>query len=62
MAARSPGIIVMDRRRPVAKMVPFKSGDEGGTFAERRLVAGFARLPKSEHDSTRGIAEDRERA
>ena len=63
---RKPGhagnIVVMDRRRPVAKLVPFTTEDEGVSFADRPLVKGFSALPKMRHDSTRYLSEDRERA
>jgi antitoxin (DNA-binding transcriptional repressor) of toxin-antitoxin stability system len=61
-AADAGGIVVMDRRRPVAKLVAFAPEDGGTSFANRRLVKGFAALPKSAHDSTRYVSEDRERA
>ena len=61
-AAHSGNIVVMDRRRPVAKLVPFTAADEGRSFADRPLVKGFSTLPKSRHDSTPYLSEDRERA
>jgi antitoxin (DNA-binding transcriptional repressor) of toxin-antitoxin stability system len=61
-AARAGGIVVMDRRRPVAKLVSFTPEDQGKPFADRCLIKGFAELPKSSHDSTRYLSEDRERA
>jgi prevent-host-death family protein len=61
-AAHSGDIVVMDRGRPVAKLVPFKAGDEGKSFADRTLVKGFSALPKLRHDSTHGLSEDRDRA
>jgi antitoxin (DNA-binding transcriptional repressor) of toxin-antitoxin stability system len=56
------GIVVMERRRPIAKLVPLMPEDQGGAFAGRPLVKGFSALPKSSHDSARHLAEDRERA
>ena len=61
-AAHSGNIVVMDRRRPVAKIVPFTKEDEGTSFASRALVKGFPELPKIRHDSARYLTEDRERA
>ena len=61
-AAHAEGIAVLDRGRPVAKLVPFFPEDEGGGFARRPLVKGFAALPKTGHDSTRYLSEDRDRA
>jgi antitoxin (DNA-binding transcriptional repressor) of toxin-antitoxin stability system len=61
-AASAGGIVVMDRRRPVAKLVSFAPEDQRKSFAARRLVKGFSALPKSSRDSTRYLEEDRERA
>ena len=61
-AALTGNIVVMDRRRPVAKLVPFTLADAGKSFAIRPLVQGFAELPKMRHDSTDYLSEDRERA
>jgi antitoxin (DNA-binding transcriptional repressor) of toxin-antitoxin stability system len=60
-AGHSGSIVVMDRKRPVAKLVSFTSEDEGRAFADRPLVKGFSALPKLRHDSTRYLAEDRDR-
>jgi antitoxin (DNA-binding transcriptional repressor) of toxin-antitoxin stability system len=61
-AAQSGGIVVMDRRRPVAKLVSFTPDDQGKAFADRRLLKGFAELPMSSDDSTVYVSEDRDRA
>lgn len=61
-AAHTGNIVVMDRSRPIAKLVPFTTEDEGKPFADRLLVKGFSEIPKVRHDSTRYISEDRERA
>jgi antitoxin (DNA-binding transcriptional repressor) of toxin-antitoxin stability system len=61
-AAHAGNIVVMDRRRPIAKLVPFTTEDEAMPFAARPLVKGFSALPKVRNDSTRYLAEDRERA
>ena len=61
-AAHAGGIVVLDRRRPVAKLVSFTPEDQGKAFVDRRLVKGFAALPKSPRDSTRYLSEDRDRA
>jgi len=60
-ATQMGNIVVMDRRRPVVKLVPFTAEDAGKSFAERPLVKGFSALPRSRHDSTRYLSEDRER-
>ena len=61
-AARSGGLVVLDRRLPVARILPFTEGAQGKNFGERPLVGGFAALPRIGHDSTRYLSEDRERA
>ena len=60
-AAHSESIVVMDRRRPVAKMVPFTAEDQEMPFSDRPLVKGFSSLPKLPHDSTVFLSEDRDR-
>lgn len=61
-AARTGGVVVLERGEPVAKIVPFDGNDLSSSFSMRKLVKGFAALPKIPHDSTRYISEDRERA
>ena len=61
-AADMESIVVMDRRRPVAKLVPFTLEDQGIPFGDRPLVKGFSSLPKLPHDSTVFLSEDRDRA
>jgi len=61
-AVQAGGIVVMDRKRPVAKLVPFTPADQGNDFADRPLANGFGLLPKMHHDSTLHLSEDRERA
>lgn len=46
---------------PDCQEVPFEPSDLGTPFAERRLVQAFAELPPVAGDSTRFIAEDRDR-
>ena len=59
-AAEWGRIIVKDRGRPVATILPYKDSEHGHTpFAERRLVPGFAALPTMPGDCTEGISEDR---
>jgi antitoxin (DNA-binding transcriptional repressor) of toxin-antitoxin stability system len=61
-AADAESIVVMDRRRPVAKLVPFTLEDQGIPFGDRPMVKGFSNLPKLSHDSTVFLSEDRDRA
>ncbi len=52
------GLLVLDRGRPAARLVP--ADDEVGIdFSQRRLVRGFDRLPELSVDSARLLEEDR---
>ena len=61
-AAQTDGVVVLERGEPIAKIVPFNENDTRVSFSKRKLVKGFAGLPKIRHDSARYISEDRERA
>lgn len=61
-AAHAGNIVVMDRKRPIAKLIPFTPEDAGTAFADRPLVKGFSALPKLPHDSTKYLSEDRGRS
>ena len=61
-ATHAGNIVVTDRNRPIARLIPFTTEDEGMSFADRPLVRGFAALRKLRHDSARYVSEDRERA
>jgi antitoxin (DNA-binding transcriptional repressor) of toxin-antitoxin stability system len=61
-AADAESIVVLDRRRPVAKLVPFTLEDKGIPFGDRPMVKGFSSLPKLPDDSTVFLSEDRDRA
>ena len=61
-AARAEGIVVLERGRPVAKIMPFTEDDRGTLFSDRTLVNGFSDLPLTRHDSAEYISEDRDRA
>ena len=60
-AALRDGIVVLDRKQPIARIIPFSEADTGKSFAERPLVKGFARMPRREMDSARFISDDRDR-
>ena len=51
----------MDRRHPVAKIIPFSESEMGKSFSERALVKGFGRIARRAVDSSRLISEDRDR-
>lgn len=60
-AVRHEGIVVLDRKHPVARIVPFREGDTGPSFADRRLVKGFEKIGQHKGDSAGFISEDRDR-
>jgi antitoxin (DNA-binding transcriptional repressor) of toxin-antitoxin stability system len=60
-AARHEGIVVLDRKLPVATIVPFREADTGIAFSARQLVKGFSKMRRLKGDSMRGISEDRDR-
>ncbi len=60
-ASRDEGIVVMDRRQPVAKIIPFSEAEMGKTFSQRTFVKGFERIKYRDVDSGRFISEDRDR-
>lgn len=55
-------LVVTDRGRPVATLVPYEPADLGTPFAQRRVLPAFADLPPVAGDSTRFVAEDRDRS
>ena len=60
-ASRDEGIIVMDRRQPVAKIIPFSEAEIGKSFSERPLVKGFEGIKYRDIDSGVFVSEDRDR-
>ena len=51
-------IVVLDRGRPTARLVPFET-PRATPFSQRKLVDGFAELPRIDADSGRLLEEDR---
>ena len=60
-AAQEERVVVTDRGRPVASLVPFRREDAGPAFAERKLLPEFEALPTFSGDSSRYVSEDRDR-
>jgi len=54
----SEPIVITERGRPVATLVPFVK-PPAKSFRDRRLVAGFAELKSINSDSGRYLEEDR---
>jgi prevent-host-death family protein len=59
--ASNERIVVTDRGRPIAAIVPYSSADATISFASRRETDAFLRLPRVNHDSTRTVSQDRDR-
>ncbi|MFM8788314.1 MAG: hypothetical protein ACKOEI_00370, partial [Chthoniobacterales bacterium] len=57
-ARRTRGLLVLDRGRPVVRLVPVEDL-AGIDFSQRKLVRGFDRLPKLSVDSARLLEGDR---
>lgn len=60
-AARGEGVVVTDRGRPVASLLPFREGDAGRSFRDRILLPEFEALSAVPGDSTADVSDDRDR-
>ena len=60
-AARGEGVIITERGRPVASLVPFRAGDTARSFRERRVLPEFDALPAISGDAGAYVSEDRDR-
>jgi len=61
-AAGGSSVVVTDRGRPVASLVPYEPMPESTPFGARRLLPEFTALSRSSGDATAIISEDRDRA
>jgi prevent-host-death family protein len=61
-AASGAAVVVTDRGRPIATLVPYQAAEAGTPFSARRLLPDFAALSRAPGDSTTTISEDRDRA
>ena len=60
-AASGEGVVVTERGRPVAPLLPFREGDAGRSFRDRILLPEFETLPAIPGDSTADVSGDRDR-
>ena len=60
-AALGEGVVITDRRRPVASLLPVRPGDLSTPFRERRTSPGFDALPPVPGDAGEYVSEDRDR-
>lgn len=59
--ARGEGVVVTDRGRPVASLMPLREGHRDGSFQQRIVSPQFDTLPAVPGDSTADVSEDRDR-
>lgn len=60
-AARGEGVVITERGRPVASLIPFNEGNLSRSFRERNVLPEFDALPEVTGDATVYISEDRDR-
>ena len=60
-AARGEGVVITERGRPVASLMPFREGDAGRAFRERKVLPEFDALPVVPGDAASFVSEDRDR-
>lgn len=61
-AALGEGVVITDRGRPLASIIPVRPDDLSTPFADRRTLPEFDALPVTGGDATEHVSEDRERA
>ena len=60
-AARGEGVVITERGRPVASLIPFEEGHAVRSFRERQVLPEFDALPEVSGDATAYVSEDRDR-
>lgn len=60
-AARGDSVVVTDRGRPAASLVPFCDSGPALPFSERPTLPEFDALPAVPGDAAAGISDDRDR-
>ena len=60
-AARGEGVVITERGRPVASLIPFDEGHVARSFRERHVLPEFDALPEISGDATAYVSEDRDR-
>lgn len=59
-AARGERVVVTERGRPVASLIPLREGVQGRSFRKRIVLPEFAALPPVPGDSTPDVSDDRD--
>ena len=60
-AAVGEGVVITDRGRPLASLLPVRPGDLSTPFRQRHTLREFDALPPVSGDSSVYISEDRDR-
>ena len=60
-AARGEDVVVTDRGRSIARLLPFEETHTARPFRERRVLPEFHALPEVSGDATACVSEDRDR-
>jgi len=60
-AARGEGVVITERGRPVASLIPFHEGHAGRSFRERQVLPEFDALPIVSGDAAAYVSDDCDR-
>lgn len=61
-AARGEGVVITERGRPMASLIPFDEGSLNRSFRDRQVLPEFDALPEVSGDAAVYISEDRDRS
>lgn len=61
-AARGEGVVITERGRPMASLIPFDEGSLSRSFRDRRTLPEFDALPDVSGEAAVYISEDRDRS
>ena len=61
-AARGEGLVITERGRPIASLIPFDESSLNRSFRDRLTLPEFDALPEISGDAAVYISEDRDRS
>lgn len=61
-AARGEAIVITERGRPMASLIPFDEGSVNRSVRDRQILPEFDALPEVSGDAAVYISEERERS
>lgn len=61
-AARGEGVVITERGRPMASLIPFDEGSLNRSFRDHQILPEFDALPEVSGDTVVHISEDRDRS